>query len=41
MKRCLDLLQQEGLIEVDYQGKDVNELNPDNIQQYITKNEKI
>ena len=40
MKRCLDLLQQEGLIEVDYQGKDVNELNPDNIQQYITKNEK-
>ena len=40
MKRCLDILAQEGLIEVDYGNNDVKSLNPDNVNNYIKSNPK-
>ena len=40
MKRCLDILVAEGLIEYDFNGLSVDKLNPDNINEYITSNPK-
>lgn len=39
MKRCLDLLAAQGLIELDYKGQE-STLNPDNVNDYIVKNDK-
>lgn len=40
MKRCLDLLDAEGLIEVDYGTTEASALNPDNVNDYIKTNSK-
>ncbi len=40
MKRCLDILVAEKLIEVNYATTDYSTLNPDNINNYITTNTK-
>lgn len=40
MKRCLDLLDVLGLIKVDYGTTASSDLNPNNVNDYITSNEK-
>lgn len=40
MKRCLDILNASGIITVDYGTTSAAELNPDNVNTYITANPK-
>lgn len=40
MKRCLDILNASGIITVDYGTTSAAELNPDNVNSYITANPK-
>lgn len=40
MKRCLDILDAEGLIKVDYGTTATADLNPDTVNSYIVENSK-